>query len=156
MITTDLTEAAPEPKRKEPVLPSPSETSLSYVAVSSLKPHPQNPRLHSKRQIRQIAASIRAFGFRIPIVIDPASRVICGHARIEASKLLGIERVPSLRVSDLSEEQLRGFMIADNRLTDLSTWDDDLLGENLKILSDLDLKFDVESIGFDYGVISDN
>ena len=153
MNKIEFTGGKPAPKRIESAPPIPSETSLAYVSVTSLKPHPQNPRLHSKRQIRQIAASIRAFGFRIPIVIDAASRVICGHARIEASKLLGIARVPSLRVSDLSEEQLRGLMIADNRLTDLSTWDDDLLGENLKILSELDLKFDIESIGFDYGEI---
>jgi len=130
-----------------------TDAVLEYVDVTSLRPHPTNPRLHSKKQIRQIAESIRAFGFRVPVVIDHSSRLICGHARVEAARLVGIDRVPSLRVTDLSDEQVRGLMIADNRLTDLSTWDDQLLGENLKILSDLDLDFEIESIGFDYGEI---
>ena len=127
--------------------PVDTEASLEYVDVASLKPHCDNPRAHSKKQIRQIAESIRTFGFRMPVVIDGSSRLICGHARVEASKLVGIGRVPALRVTDLSEEKLRALMIADNRLTELSTWDDQLLGENLKILSDLDIAFDLECIG---------
>jgi DNA modification methylase len=134
--------------------PSPrSEIAIEYVPVSSLKPHPDNPRTHSKAQVRKIAESIRTFGFRMPVVIDPTSRLICGHARIEACKMVGIDRVPAVRVTDLSDAQLRGLMIADNRLTDLSAWDDKLLAENLKVLSDLDLNFEIESIGFDYGEI---
>ena len=130
-----------------------TDAALEYVKVDSLLPHPDNPRIHSKKQIRKVAESIRAFGFRMPVVIDHSSRLVCGHARVEACKLLGIDRVPSLRVTDLSEEQVRGLMIADNRLTELSTWDDQLLGENLKILSNLDLEFDIEHLGFDYGEI---
>jgi DNA modification methylase len=129
------------------------EACLEYVDVASLKPHPSNPRLHSSKQIKRIAESIRAFGFRMPVVIDATNRLICGHARVEACKLLGIERVPALRVTDLSEDQIRGLLIADNRLTELSTWDDKLLAENLKLLSTLDLEFDIETIGFDYGEI---
>src|SRR5438093_3887848 len=128
--------------------PRTPDASIEYVDVASLRPHPGNPRLHSKKQIRKIAESIRAFGFRMPVVIDASSRLISGHARVEACKLLGIDRVPALRVSDLSEDQLRGLMIADNRLSELSTWDDQLLGQNLKILSELDLKFDLETLHF--------
>src|SRR5438093_5969132 len=128
--------------------PRTPDASIEYVDVASLRPHPGNPRLHSKKQIRKIAESIRAFGFRMPVVIDASSRLISGHARIEACKLLGIDRVPALRVTDLSEDQLRGLMIADNRLSELSTWDDQLLGENLKILSELELKFDLETLHF--------
>ena len=94
-----------------------TDAVLEYVDVTSLRPHPTNPRLHSKKQIRQIAESIRAFGFRVPVVIDHSSRLICGHARVEAARLVGIDRVPSLRVTDLSDEQVRGLMIADNRFT---------------------------------------
>ena len=133
--------------------PRTPDASIEYVDVASLRPHPGNPRLHSKKQIRKIAESIRAFGFRMPVVIDASSRLISGHARVEACKLLGIDRVPALRVTDLSEDQLRALMIADNRLTELSTWDNQLLGENLKILSELDLQFDLETIGFDYGEV---
>ncbi len=128
-------------------------SQLESVELSSLRPHPDNPRAHSKKQIRQIAESIRAFGFRIPVVIDSDSRLICGHARVEAARLAGIDRVPCLRVTDLTQEQIRGLMIADNRLTDLSCWDDQLLGENLKLLSELDLDFEIEAIGFEYGEI---
>ncbi|MGA1489044.1 MAG: ParB/Srx family N-terminal domain-containing protein [Planctomycetota bacterium] len=92
-------------------------SQLESVELSSLRPHPDNPRAHSKKQIRQIAESIRAFGFRIPGVIDSDSRLICGHARVEAARLAGIDRVPCLRVTDLTQEQIRGLMIADNRLT---------------------------------------
>jgi len=126
---------------------------LEYVDLASLSPHADNPRVHSKRQIRQTANSIQSFGFRIPVVIDHNNRLICGHARVQACQLLGIKQVPAVRISDLSEEQIRALMIADNRLTDLSTWDDQLLAENFKILSDLELDFDIESLGFDYGEI---
>lgn len=144
----------------EPSLPPGSKNlnpgsgqEFEYVPTKELKPHPDNPRAHSKQQIRKIAESIRAFGFRIPVVIDEGSRLIAGHARVEAAKIAGIDRVPALRVSDLSDEQIRGLMIADNRLCDLSTWDDQLLAENFKFLADLELDFEIESIGFDYGDI---
>ena len=126
---------------------------VELVEIDVLRAHPDNPRSHSPRQIKQIAASIRAFGFRMPVLIDQGSRLICGHARVEACKQLGIDRVPALRVTDLTDAQIRALMIADNRLTEISTWDDRLLGQNLKILSDLDLAFDLECIGFDYGEI---
>ena len=126
---------------------------IEQIRVSNIKPHPSNPRVHPKKQIRQIAESIRAFGFRVPVVVDQDNRLICGHARTEACKLIGLEQVPAVRVTDLDDAQIRGLMIADNRLTEISTWDDQLLGEHLKVLSDLDLDFDIECIGFDYGEI---
>ncbi|MBL4590377.1 MAG: ParB N-terminal domain-containing protein [Phycisphaerales bacterium] len=126
---------------------------IESVQLEILRPHPSNPRLHSKKQIHQIAQSIEAFGFRMPVIIDQDSRLICGHARVEACKLLKINEIPAVRVTDLDDAQIRGLMIADNQLTIASTWDDQLLGEHLKVLSDLDLDFDIESIGFDYGEI---
>ncbi len=130
-----------------------SQMNIEHVLVNDLKPHPSNPRVHPKKQIRQIAESIKAFGFRMPVIIDQDNRLICGHARTEACKLIGLELVPAVRVTDLDDAQIRGLMIADNRLTEISTWDDQLLGEHLKVLSDLDLNFDIECIGFDYGEI---
>jgi len=143
------------PRAQDHGIDSPCDpcTPLEHVEIASLRPHPDNPRVHSKKQVRRIGESIRTFGFRIPVVIDQDSRLICGHARVEACKLVGIDRVPALRVTDLNEEQVRGLMIADNRLTELSTWDDQLLGENLKLLSNLDLGFDIECLGFDYGEV---
>ncbi len=130
-----------------------TQMNIEHIQVNDLKPHPSNPRVHPKKQIRQIAESIKAFGFRMPVIIDQDNRLICGHARTEACKLIGLEQVHAVRVTDLDDAQIRGLMIADNRLTEISTWDDQLLGEHLKVLSDLDLDFDIECIGFDYGDI---
>lgn len=130
-----------------------TDLHIESIDITIIHPHPDNPRVHSKKQIRQIGESIRAFGFRMPVIVDQHTRLACGHARLEACKLIGMEFVPAVRVSDLNAEQVRALMIADNLLTELSTWDDQLLGEHLKVLSDLDLDFDIESIGFDYGEI---
>ena len=130
-----------------------TKIKIEHIEISTINPHPDNPRLHSKKQIRQIAQSIEAFGFRMPVIIDQDSRLICGHARVEASKLLKLSEIPAVRVTDLDDAQIRGLMIADNQLTVISTWDDQLLGEHLKVLSDLDLDFDIECLGFDYGEI---
>lgn len=130
-----------------------SHLHIEIIELTDIKPHPSNPRIHPKKQIRQIAESIKAFGFRMPVLIDQDNRLICGHARTEACKLAGMDQVPAVRVTDLDDAQIRALMIADNRLTEISTWDDQLLGEHLKVLSDLDLNFDIECIGFDYGEI---
>lgn len=130
-------------------------TSLAIedVPVTKLVSHEQNPRKHSKKQIRQIADSIKTFGFKVPALIDGNNRLICGHGRVAACKLLGLETVPAIRADDLDDAKIRAFMIADNRLTEIAEWDDSLLAENFKILSDLNLDFDLEVTGFDYGDI---
>lgn len=121
--------------------------------LADLKPDPRNPRLHDKRQVKQIARSIKAFGFNVPLLIDRDLNVIAGHGRLLAAKELGIDEVPTIQLEHLSEAQAKAFMIADNRLTDTSVWDDRLLGEQLKVLSELDLDFDLEAIGFTMGEI---
>lgn len=131
------------------------KTSLQIenISVSKLVSHEYNPRKHSKKQIRQIADSIRLFGFKVPVLVDANNRLICGHGRVEACKHLGIERVPAIRACDLDEGKIRAFMIADNRLTEISEWDDSLLAENFRFLTELDLDFGLEVTGFDYGDI---
>jgi DNA modification methylase len=126
---------------------------IEHLPVAALSSHEQNPRKHSKKQIRQIAESIKAFGFKVPVLVDANNRLICGHGRIAACRQLGIERVPAIRASDLDEAKIRAFMIADNRLTEISDWDDALLAENFQFLSELDLDFGLEVTGFDYGDI---
>jgi len=144
----------PQNRTDARALAAPSaDLTIEHVEVASLHAHPQNPRAHPAKQIKRIAQSIRTFGFRMPVIIDADSRLICGHARVQACKQIGIERVPAVRVTDLDDAKLRALMIADNRLTEASEWDERLLGENLKILADLDLDFDLECIGFDYGEI---
>lgn len=127
--------------------------SIMHLSPSAIAPHPDNPRKHSKRQIRQVADSIKRFGFRFPVLVDAKHRLVAGHCRIEAAKLLGLEEVPVIEAADLSDAEVRALMIADNRLTEISEWDDALLSQNFKILSELDLNFDLSITGFDYGDI---
>lgn len=126
---------------------------LELIQPGDAQPHPDNPRKHSCKQIKQIAKSIETFGFWFPVLINSQSRLIAGHGRIEAAKLLGLTEVPAVRADDLTDAQARALMIADNRLTENSDWDEQLLGQNLKVLSDLELDFDLDVIGFDYGEI---
>jgi len=127
--------------------------SITYRAITDLNLDPENPRLHNKKQVRQIARSIKTFGFNVPVLVDAGLQVIAGHGRLLACKLLGITQVPVIRLEHLSEHQRRAFVIADNRLTENSEWDDRLLGEQLKILSEAELDFTLETTGFEIGEI---
>src|SRR5712664_982231 len=131
----------------------PSRLSVVYRRIDDLKPDPTNPRLHSKKQIRQIANSIEVFGFIVPILIDRDGKVIAGHGRLLACRELGITEAPTLCLDHLTPAQARAFMIADNRLTEIATWDDRLLAQQLKDLSLLGLDFSLEVIGFEMGEI---
>jgi DNA modification methylase len=122
---------------------------IETKSVATLLPDPKNARLHPERHIKQLAKSIEAFGFNCPLLIDHENRVIAGHGRLLAVKHLGWQEVPTIRLEHLTPEQMRAFAIADNRLSDISVWDDRLLAENLKALSEADLDFDLEVIGFD-------
>ena len=124
-----------------------------YRRVETLKPDPANPRLHSKKQTRQIASSIATFGFNVPILIDREDNVIAGHGRLLACRELGWSEVPTLCLDHLTAAQARAFMIADNRLTEIAIWDDRLLAEQLRDLSLSGLDFDLEVTGFEMGEI---
>jgi hypothetical protein len=90
--------------------------SIEYLPTNSLKPCGRNARTHSKYQIRQIADSVREFGFTNPVLVDRNNRIIAGHGRVEAAKLLGLDHVPTIRLDTLIPDQLRAYVIADNRL----------------------------------------
>jgi DNA modification methylase len=124
-----------------------------YRRIDTLKPDPANPRRHTKRQIRQIADSIETFDFNVPILIDGDDNIVAGHGRFFACRLLGITEVPTLCLDHLTPEQARAFRIADNRLTEISTWDDRLLAEQLRDLSLHGLDFTLEATGFEVGEI---
>ena len=124
-----------------------------YRSISELKLDPRNPRAHSPRQIRQIARSIEAFGFVVPVLVDARGRIIAGHGRILAAQLRGWTEVPTICLDHLTEAQARLLMLADNRLNENSSWDDRLLAEQLKELSELDLDFSLELTGFEMGEI---
>jgi hypothetical protein len=120
--------------------------SIDRVSVQSLKPYPRNARRHSRAQIKQIAASIERFGFSNPVLIADDGGIIAGHGRVAAAKLLGIETVPAVRLSHLTEEEKRAYVIADNKLALNAGWDRELLAIELQGLVDLD--FDIELTGF--------
>jgi DNA modification methylase len=141
-----LRTAGPPIRRCEPL-------KIVYRPIEQLKPDPANPRLHSKKQIRQIAKSIETFGFNVPILVDADLNVICGHGRLLAARELGMTEVPTLSLDHLTPAQARAFMIADNRLTEIASWDDRLLAEQLRDLSLSGLDFSVEVTGFEMGEI---
>jgi len=122
--------------------------AVTYRALSQLKLDPKNPRRHDRRQIRQIARSIETFDFNVPILVDGQLNVIAGHGRVLAARELGYGEVPTIDLGHLNEAQKRAFMIADNRLTEVSIWNDRLLAESLKYLATLDLDFSIEATGF--------
>jgi DNA modification methylase len=124
-----------------------------YCRIDALKPDPANPRRHTRKQVRQIAESIKAFGFNVPILIDRDGNIIAGHGRWLAGREFGITEVPTLCLDHLTPAQARAFMIADNRLTEISVWDDRLLARQLKELSLVGLDFDIEVTGFEMGEI---
>lgn len=126
---------------------------LESMAVADLRPHDRNPRTHSKKQVEQIAESIRRFGFTNPVLVDRDGQVIAGHGRIEAAKLLGMATVPVLRLEHMTEAEKRAYVIADNRLAELAGWDNDLLALELSAVAELDGDFDLALTGFDVAEI---
>jgi len=117
--------------------------------IDALKPFPHNARIHSKKQIHQIAASIRGFGFTNPVLIDQSDVIIAGHGRWEAARLLGLMQVPTIRIEHLTEAQKRAYVIADNKLALNAGWDPEILAIEFQHLAALDLDFDLELIGFE-------
>ncbi len=114
--------------------------------VASLRPYSRNARVHSKKQIKQIAASIERFGFVNPVLVSDTGEIVAGHGRVEAAKLLGMKTVPTLALSHLSEAERRAYVLADNKLALNAGWDPEILALELQGLIELD--FDVEITGF--------
>lgn len=114
--------------------------------ISDLRPHPGNARTHSRKQVRQIADSIRRFGFTNPVLIGDDGEIIAGHGRVRAAKELGWDSVPTLRLSHLSAAERKAYVLADNKLAANAGWDADMLAVELQGL--IDLEFDVEITGF--------
>src|ERR1700731_3665167 len=126
---------------------------IVYRRIDTLQPDPSNPRRHSKKQIGQIAESIKVFGFIVPILIDRDGKTIAGHGRVLAARALGMTKVPTVCLDHLNPAQARVFMIADNKLTENAAWDDQLLAQQFKDLSLLGLDFSLEVTGFEMAEI---
>ncbi|MCW1401612.1 site-specific DNA-methyltransferase [Novosphingobium sp. MW5] len=126
---------------------------LVHLDPSCLKPHPDNPRTHSKEQVRKIAASIRRFGFRNPVLVDDENRVIAGHGRLLAAAELKLASVPVIQLSGMSEAERRAYIIADNRLAECAGWDEARLASELAAIASFDPEFDLALTGFDGGAL---
>lgn len=122
---------------------------VEYVDPSGLVGYARNARRHSRKQITQIAASIREFGFNNPILVGPDSVLIAGHARLEAARQLTMTEVPVVRLGHLSDAQRRAYIIADNRLAELSDWSVELLELEVQELAKLEIEFPLEIVGFE-------
>src|SRR5262245_60647779 len=129
-VSTNFNKAADEDRQQEERIPM----KIEYSRVRDLRPYPNNARTHSKKQVRQIARSIKKFGFCNPVLIDDGKQIIAGHGRVEAAKLLGIDAVPTCRLSHLSEADKRAYILADNKLAEKAGWDKQLLAIELQYL----------------------
>src|SRR5262245_4703216 len=96
---------------------------IAAVAIGQIRPHPRNPRTHSRKQVRQIADSIQAVGFASPVLLDEHGVLLAGHGRLEAAKLLGLKAIPAIVVDGLSEARKRALLLADNRIAQSAGWD---------------------------------
>jgi hypothetical protein len=126
--------------------PRKAALAIVYRRIDALAPYEKNARTHSDEQVAQIAASIKEFGWTNPILIDETGSVIAGHGRLMAARSMGMDEVPTITLSGLSDTQRRALILADNKLGLNAGWDDDLLKIELTELSEAN--FDLGITGF--------
>lgn len=132
---------------------------IEMLHISALTPNPRNARKHPATQIAQLAANIDRFGFAIPILVDQNNIILAGHGRLHAANKLGLDQVPVIRRDFLDDAERRAFALADNRLAELSSWDEEILQSELEIL--FEGGFDISEIGFstadlDFAIVEDD
>ena len=121
--------------------------NIVNLKVEELIPYINNPR-NNTEAVDKVAASIKEFGFKVPIVIDKDNIVVTGHTRLLASKKLGLQEVPCVIADDLSPAQIKAFRIADNKVSEYAEWDEDMLKVELEELEEMD--FDLDSVSIDF------
>ena len=124
-----------------------NKLSITYKRVEDLIPYARNSRTHSDAQVAQIAASIKEFGWRVPILIDGENGIIAGHGRVLAARKLGMDEVPTIDGSDMTETQKRAYVIADNKIALNAGWDEELLALEIQDLKELAV--DISLLAFD-------
>ncbi len=115
--------------------------------ISQIRPYEKNPRKNDGA-VKYVVESIKNFGFKVPIVIDSKGVIVAGHTRYKAAKQLKLEEVPCIIADDLTEEQVKAYRLADNKVAEAAEWDFELLGEELENIFDIDM----EAFGFDFSV----
>lgn len=114
--------------------------------LKDIKPYEKNPRKNDSA-VDSVANSIKEFGFKVPVVIDKDNVIVCGHTRYKAAKKIGLKAVPCVVADDLTDEQIKAYRLADNKVSELAEWDIDLLGEELDDIFNIDMSdfgFDIE------------
>ena len=122
--------------------------AIEWVNIGDLKPWGKNARVHSPKQVRQLAQGIDKLGFINPVLIDADNRILAGHGRVAAAEFLGLPSVPCLRVENMTPTQKRAYVLADNKLALNASWDEQILAEELQELISMDAEFDIEVTGF--------
>lgn len=115
-----------------------------FIDINELKPYENNARLHPQEQIEKITNSIKEFGFITPVIIDENNTILVGHGRTQAAKQAGLTKVPYRRITNLTDEQKRAYILADNKLSDIAEWDEELLKMELESIS-----LDMTAFGFE-------
>lgn len=121
---------------------------IESIRIEDIKPYENNPRLNDSA-VEGVKESIKQFGFKIPMVIDKDNVIVCGHTRYKASKQLGLKEIPCIRADDLTDEQIKAFRIADNKVSEVAEWDIDKLSIELE-----DISLDMSSFGIDLDALS--
>lgn len=119
---------------------------IQQVPVGDLSPYANNPRTHSASQLDRLVQSLKEFGFTNPLLVGDDMQIVAGHGRLMAAQALGLETVPVIKLSHLTDDQKRAYVIADNQLALNSGWDDDLLQAELQALGDVG--FDLTVLGW--------
>ena len=117
---------------------------IEYVDINNIKPYKKNPRKNDEA-IPYVMESIKQFGFKNPVILDKDNVIVAGHTRIESAKRLGITEIPCIYADDLTDEQIRAFRLADNKVAEIAEWDIDLLDTELDDI----LNIDMSDFGFD-------
>ncbi len=134
-------------KRQRSTKKAPTALAIIHKAPGSLKPHPDNPRMHSDEQVALIAKAIQEFSFIVPVLVDDEDRMLAGHGRVLAATSLGMKSIPTLCVTHLSDAQKKAFLVADNKLTERGGWDAAMLGSLVVELNETNI--DLEVLGLD-------
>ena len=111
---------------------------IEYLSTDELIPYANNPR-NNDEAVDYVANSIRQFGFKVPIIIDKDKNRVAGHTRLKAAKKLGIKEVPCIIADDLTEQQIDAFRLADNKVSEIASWNFDKLEMELESITDIDM-----------------
>jgi len=120
---------------------------LQSVEIAKIKPYKNNAKIHGKNQLKKLQESISEFGFLTPCLIDQDFNLIAGHGRVEAAKALGMKEVPCVFVEELTEQQRKAYILADNKLSELAEWDLEILNQELAELSEAGMN--ITLVGFE-------